>query len=119
MFQDLQLDVAARTRGAAEHGGRADDNGAGTLTRRRVLDEVLKGFEYASVLIGRTDEGFAFLGEDSSGTVYRGVYERDNLETGTEFTEGVGECECKEALKRRRRTVRGGKSGSKDLHQSL
>lgn len=119
VLQDLQLDIAARTRGAAEHGGRADDNGARTLTRRRILDEVLEGLEDASVFIGRTDEGFAFLGKDSSGTVYRGVYERDNLKTGTEFTEGVRVCECEEALKRRRRTVRGGKSGSKDLHLSL
>ena len=119
VLQDLELDIAARARGAAEHGGRADNNGAGTLTGRHVLDKVLEGLEDASVFIGRTDEGFAFLGEDSSGTVYRGVYERDNLETGTEFTEGVGECECKEALRRRRRTVRSGKSGSKDLHQSL
>lgn len=119
VLQDLELDITARARGAAEHGGRTDNNGARTLAGRRVLDKVLEGLEDASVFIGRTHESFAFLGEDRGGTVESGVDERDDLETGAEFTEGVGECECTEALQRKRLTARSGKSGSKDPHQSL
>jgi hypothetical protein len=88
VFQDLELDIAAGARRAAEHGGRTDDDGARTFTGRHVLDKVLEGLEDASVFVGGTHEGFAFLGEDCGGTVDRGVDERDDLETGAEFAEG-------------------------------
>jgi hypothetical protein len=94
VLQDLELDIAARARGAAEHGGRANNNSARTFAGRRVLDKLLESLEDASVFIGGTHESFAFLGEDCGGTIDRGVDERDNLETRAEFTEGVGGCEC-------------------------
>jgi len=119
VLQDLELDIAARTRGAAEHGGRANDNGARAFSRVHVLDKVLEGLEDASVFICGSHEGFAFLGEDRGGTVDGGVDERDNLETGTELTGGLGECEVRRELEGRRRTARCGMSDSKDLLQSL
>jgi hypothetical protein len=64
MLQDLELDIAAWTRGAAKHGGRANDNGARAFSRRHVLDKVIEGLEDASVFICGTHECFAFLGED-------------------------------------------------------
>ncbi len=64
VLQDLELDIAARARGAAEHGGRADENGARTFSGCHVLDKVLEGLEDASMFICGTHEGFAFLGED-------------------------------------------------------
>lgn len=99
VLQDLELDIAARARGAAEHGRRANDNGARAFSGRHVLDKVLEGLENASVFICGTHESFAFLGEDCGGTVDGGVDERDNLETGAELTGGVGECESTEGVK--------------------
>jgi hypothetical protein len=99
MLQDLELDIAAWTRGAAEHGGSANDNGARAFSGRHVLDKILEGLEDASVFICGTDECFAFFGEDCGGTVDGGVDQGDDLETGTELTGGVGECECGEGVK--------------------
>ena len=119
MLQDLELDIAARTRGAAEHGGRANDDGARDISGRHVLDKVLEGLEDTSVFICGTHECFAFLCEDRGGTVDGGVDEGDDLEAGTELAGGVGECESRKVLTGRRRTARCGKNGSKDLLQSL
>jgi hypothetical protein len=99
VVQDLELDIAARARGTAEHGGRANDNGARAFSGRHVLDKVLEGLEDASVFICATHEGFAFLGEDCGGTVDGGVDERDDLETGAELTGGLGECEKTEGVR--------------------
>ncbi len=99
VLQDLELDIAARARGTTEHGGRADENGARTFAMRHILDKVLEGLEDASVFICGTYEGFTFLGEDCGGTVDGGIDERNDLETGTELTGGVGECECTEGVK--------------------
>lgn len=99
VLQDLELDVAARARSAAKHGGRANDNGARAISRRHVLDKVLEGLEDASVFICGTHECFAFLGEDCGGTIDGGVDEGDDLETGAELTRGVGECESREGVK--------------------
>ena len=89
--QDLELNIAARTRGTAEHGGRANDDGARTFPRCHVLDKVLESLEDASVLIRGTHECLAFLPEDRGRTVNRGVDERDYLETGAELAEGPRE----------------------------
>ena len=99
MLQDLLLDIAARTRGAAEHGGRANDNGARAFSGRHVLDKVIEGLEDASVFICGTDECFAFLGEDCGGTIDGGVDEGDDLETRAELTGRVGECEGRKGAK--------------------
>lgn len=99
VLQDLELDIAARARGAAEHRGRANDNGARAFSGRHVLDKVLEGLEDASVFICGTHEGFAFLGEDCGRTVDGGVDERDDFETGAELTGGLGECESTEGVK--------------------
>jgi hypothetical protein len=99
VIQDLELDIAARACGAAEHGRRANDNGARAVSGRHVLDKVLEGLEDASVFICRTHECFAFLGKDCGGAVDGGVDERDDLETGTELTGRVGECESTEGVK--------------------
>ena len=87
--QDLELDIAARARGTTKHGGRADDNGARTFTGQHVLDKVLESLEDTSVFICGTDEGLAFLLEDSVRTLGCGVDERNYLETGAELTEGA------------------------------
>jgi len=86
--QDLELDIAARTRGTAEHGRRADDDGARTFPRGHVLGKVLEGLIDASEFICGTHERLAFLVEDCGGTVNRGVDEGDYLETGAELAEG-------------------------------
>src|SRR5713101_8808228 len=99
VLQNLELDIAAWARGAAEHGGRSNDNGARAFSGRHVLDKVLEGLENASVFICGTYEGFAFLGEDCGGTVDGGVDERYDLETRTKLTGGVGECESREGVK--------------------
>jgi hypothetical protein len=99
VFQNLELDIAAWARGAPEHGGRANDNGARAFSGCHVLDKVLEGLENASIFICGTHEGFAFLAEDRGGTVDGGVDERDYLETGAELTGGVGECESTEGVR--------------------
>src|SRR5258708_4265057 len=99
VLQDLELDIAARARGTTEHWGRDDENGVRTFAMRHILDKVLEGLEDASVVICGTYEGFAFLGEDCGGTVDGGIDEGNDLETGTELTGGVGECECTEGVK--------------------
>jgi hypothetical protein len=88
VMQDLELDIAARTRGTAEHGRRADDDGARTFPRGHVLGKVLEGLVDASEFICGTHERLAFLVEDCGGTVNRGVDEGDYLETGAELAEG-------------------------------
>ena len=99
ILQDLELDIAARTRCAAEHGRRTNDNGARAFSGGHVLDKVLEGLEDASVFICGTHECFAFLGEDCGGTVDGGIDEGDDLETGAELTGEVGGCEGGEGVR--------------------
>jgi|SRR5712671_3091111 len=90
VLQDLELDIPARTSGAAELGRRADDKGAGTFTSRRVIDKVIEGLEDASVFICGTHEGLAFFGENCGCTVDCRIDECDHLETRAELTEEPG-----------------------------
>jgi hypothetical protein len=88
--QDLELDIAARTRGTTEHGGRTNDDGTRTFLLCHIFDKVLESLVDASVLICGTYECLALLAKDCGGTVNRGVDEGDYFETGAELTKGPG-----------------------------
>lgn len=86
MLQDLQFDVASGFSGTAEHGRAADNDGAGAIFGGHGLDKVLESLEYTRILVGRHDEGLAFLLKNRGGPFDGGIDEGDDLEARAELT---------------------------------
>jgi hypothetical protein len=86
----LHLNVSSGKSCPPEHRWATDNDRTRLLTRRHVLNELLYAFVDTGILIGRNDEGVAFLLEDCSSTLDCGVDQGYYLEARTKFTEG--EC---------------------------
>ena len=85
VLQNLHFDIATRLESSAEHRRRTDDNCAGAVLGRHVLNKVLQRLEYTCSLVRRYDEGVTFLLQYGSCTLDRGIDERDDFEAQTEL----------------------------------
>jgi hypothetical protein len=86
VLENLQFNVPSRFCRTTVHGGASNNDGLGPVTGGHVLDEVLKGFEDAGVLVRRYHERVTFLLKNCSGTFHDWIYKGYDLETSTKFT---------------------------------
>jgi len=116
-FQNLQLDITSGMCRTAEHRRTSNNDCTRAVFRSHLLDEILKGLEDASVLVSRGDKRITFLLQDGSSALGGWVYESDNLEARSEFTNR--EISAKTLLDKVTPTVRGVMNGSMGPQENL